>query len=87
MTNQSDSVLYAGVTNDLQCRVAQHRGGENPGFTAQYRCHKLVYYEHRRNALDAIAREKRIKNWSRARKNETYRQAESTCIDLAEDIV
>jgi putative endonuclease len=87
MTNQSDSVLYTGMTNDLQGRVAEHRGGENPGFTAQYRCHKLVYYEHCTNVLDAIAREKQIKNWSRAKKVKLIATLNPRWMDLAEEIL
>jgi putative endonuclease len=87
MTNYTDSVLYTGMTNDLPCRVAQHRSGELPGFTAQYRCHKLIYYEHCTNALDAIGREKQIKNWSRAKKVKLIATLNPRWIDLAEDIL
>jgi serine O-acetyltransferase len=46
MTNELHAVLYIGMTNDLSRRVNEHRSGEIPGFTADYRCHKLVYWEH-----------------------------------------
>ncbi len=39
VTNQLDSVLYIGMTNDLTRRISEHRSGEVPGFTADYRCH------------------------------------------------
>ena len=68
MTNEHDTVLYIGMTNDLAKRVSEHRAGEIPGFTANYRCKKLIYYEHSTDVRDAIAREKQIKNWSRAKK-------------------
>ena len=87
MTNQNEAVLYTGMTNDLPCRVAQHRSGEIPGFTGQYRCHKLIYYEHCTSALDAIAREKQIKNWSRAKKVKLVAIMNPPWIDLAEDIL
>src|SRR5260370_4703190 len=45
MTNQHDSVLYIGITNDLSRRLGEHQSGEIPGFTTDYRCHKLVYHE------------------------------------------
>ena len=38
------------------------------GFTANYRCKKLIYYEHCTDVRDAIAREKQLKKWSRAKK-------------------
>jgi predicted GIY-YIG superfamily endonuclease len=43
MTNKLDTVLYIGMTNDLTRRVSEHQSGEIPGFTADYRCHKLVF--------------------------------------------
>jgi putative endonuclease len=66
--NKHDSVLYVGMTNDLAHRIGEHRSGEIPGFTADYRCRKLIYYEHCTNVLDAIAREKQLKKWSRSKK-------------------
>ena len=56
VTNEHDNVLYVGMTNDLERRITEHRAGEIPGFAADYRCGKLVYYEHCTNVLDAIAR-------------------------------
>jgi putative endonuclease len=87
MTNDNDSVLYTGMTNDLVDRVGEHRTGEIPGFTARYRCHKLIYYEHCTNALDAITREKQIKNWSRAKKVQLIITLNPRWIDLAQDIL
>jgi predicted GIY-YIG superfamily endonuclease len=43
VTNEHDSVLYVGMTNDLARRISEHRAGEIPGFTADYRCGKLIY--------------------------------------------
>ena len=68
VTNERGSVLYIGMTNDLARRISEHRAGEIPGFTADYRCRKLVYYEHCTDVRDAIAREKQLKKWSRAKK-------------------
>jgi putative endonuclease len=67
-TNQSNRVLYAGVTNDLVRRIAEHREMKIPGFTSKYRAHKLVYYEFFEQPDVAIAREKQIKAGSRAKK-------------------
>src|SRR2546423_6104993 len=68
VTNEHDSVLYVGMTNNLARRIAEHRAGEIPGFTADFRCRKLVYYEHCTDVRDAIAREKQLKKWSRRKK-------------------
>jgi putative endonuclease len=65
VTNRNHSVLYVGVTNSLSRRAWQHREGTGASFAAAYRCTKLIYYEHYRNARDAIARETQLKKWSR----------------------
>ena len=61
-------VLYIGMTNDLQRRVEEHKSGLIPGFTQRYKTGKLVYYETHTRPTDAIAREKELKGWLRARK-------------------
>lgn len=60
--------IYTGVTNDLLRRVWQHKNKQTPGFTTKYDCTMLVYYEATDDIRDAIEREKRIKDWLRARK-------------------
>ena len=44
MTNESRT-LYAGVTNDLNRRIYEHRHQLIPGFCSKYQIKKLVYYE------------------------------------------
>jgi putative endonuclease len=61
MTNWRNSVLYTGVTSNLQARVFEHKEGLVPGFTSRYYIKKLVYFEECADALSAIAREKQIK--------------------------
>ncbi|MGB8683046.1 MAG: GIY-YIG nuclease family protein [Candidatus Binatus sp.] len=61
-------VLYIGVTNNLERRVKEHREGLIPGFTKKYRVRRLLYFEQFERAAEAIAREKQIKGWKRARK-------------------
>ena len=68
MTNRSRVVLYTGITNSLMRRVWQHQNGEIEGFTKTYKVNRLVYYERFNDPRDAIAREKEIKGWRRARK-------------------
>ena len=65
MTNQWDTTLYVGVTNNLRRRVEEHRAGVIDAFTKQYQIKKLIYFEEFGTAYDAITREKKLKNWHR----------------------
>jgi putative endonuclease len=67
LTNDRQTVLYTGVTNDLPRRIGEHRAGFG-GFTSRYNLHKLVYFEEFHEINDAIAREKQIKGGSRRKK-------------------
>ena len=77
-------VLYTGVTGDLLRRVAEHRSGQRDGFTARYRVSRLVYFETTENVRSAIAREKEIKRWSRAKKIKLIRSMNPRWRDLSE---
>ena len=68
LTNQNKKVLYIGVTNDLSRRLKEHFEGKAPGFTQQYKCRYLIYYELFQFIEDAIAREKELKSWRREKK-------------------
>jgi putative endonuclease len=59
--------LYVGVTGNLEVRVDQHRQRIS-GFTAKYNVTRLVHFEETDDVSSAIAREKRIKGWTRAKK-------------------
>ena len=60
--------IYIGMTNNLRRRVFEHKNGLVEGFTQQYRCHRLVYYESFDDVAKAIDREKQLKRWSRVKK-------------------
>jgi putative endonuclease len=68
LTNKRHTVLYTGVTSDLQKRIYQHRMKLVAGFTSRYNVDKLVFYEVADNPDAAISREKQIKGGSRAKK-------------------
>ena len=68
LTNQSNSVLYIGITNDLKRRLREHQNETVEGFTKRYHLHKLVYYETFSHPQEAIAREKQLKGWRRNKK-------------------
>lgn len=70
LTNRYKTVLYIGVTNDLEVRIEQHFEGENAkSFTKKYKCFYLVHYERYQYINDAIDREKELKGLSRKKKD------------------
>lgn len=61
--------LYVGFTNVLKQRVWQHKTNLNPdSFASKYNCKKLVYFEEFKYVLDAIGREKEVKNGAERRR-------------------
>ena len=70
ITNPNRTVLYTGMTNDLKRRLSEHKENRgNPStFAGRYSCYHLLYYEWYQYVWDAIRREKRIKKWSRDKK-------------------
>jgi putative endonuclease len=77
--------LYIGVTSNLEHRVAQHKEGVLGGFTARYRCHRLVWFERYSWVGQAIVREKELKGWLRVKKIALIEQSNPTWIDLTEE--
>src|ERR1051325_2601257 len=75
--------LYIGVTNNLERRMFEHVTGSGD-FTARYRITRLVYYEIARHPMQAINREKEIKNLLRARKIRLIESVNPAWNDLAE---
>ena len=66
MTNKTNSVLYIGVTENIEERVKEHKLKKYPNsFTAKYNCNKLVYFEEHEIADTALKREKQLKKWKR----------------------
>jgi len=84
MTNAHRNVLYVGVSNSLERRVWQHKNHALSGFTDQYNCTLLVYIEHFTEVKDAIAREKQIKGWTRAKKDTLIATQNPSWTDLAD---
>ena len=75
--------LYTGVTSNLARRLYQHRSGLIAGFTGRYAVHRLVHVETATSPRDAIAREKQIKRWTRAKKIALIEAANPTWEDLS----
>ncbi|HLD86020.1 MAG TPA: GIY-YIG nuclease family protein [Patescibacteria group bacterium] len=85
LTNAKNTVIYTGVTNDLRCRIEEHKYGQGSSFTAHYRVIKLVYYEEFATIYDAIRREKQIKAGSRSKKVHLIEQLNPTWKELAQE--
>jgi len=76
-------VLYTGVTNDIVRRVDEHKRGPILGFTRKYLVTRLVYFERFAEVRAALAREKEIKGWVRARKIQLIEERNPTWEDWA----
>ncbi len=83
LANKINTVLYIGVTNNLERRVYEHKNKLIAGFTQKYNVNKLVYYETASNVKDAIAREKQLKRWRREKKDELIRSMNPSFNDLS----
>ena len=70
LTNKGHSVLYVGVTNNLERRIYEHKHHLISGFTDRYNVEKLVYFETTSDVKVAIQREKEIKGWTRKKKEQ-----------------
>ncbi len=82
ITNQNNTVLYIGVTNNLERRVYEHKNELIEGFTQKYHLHKLVYNEQYNDVNDAIRREKQLKRWRREKKDNLIKSVNPNWIDL-----
>lgn len=70
LASRPNGAIYIGVTSDLIKRVYQHINEITKGHNSKYNIKRLVYYEVCGNAEEAILREKRLKKWTRAMKND-----------------
>jgi len=77
--------FYTGITGNIYRRVIQHKTGEIDGFTKKYNINRLVYYETFNYVNNAIAREKQIKAWTRAKRLALIKTMNPSWQDLAKD--
>ena len=84
ITNQSNKVVYIGVTNDVHRRLEEHRLGVNDSFSKKYVLNKLVFCEKHDNPEEAIAREKQLKKWIRKKKEILISSVNPDWEDLSE---
>ena len=86
ITNRNNTTLYIGVTSNLPQRIYQHQEKQVDGFSKKYNLYKLVYFEQFNTMEDAICREKRLKNWRRAWKEDLISKHNPNWVDLYFDI-
>ena len=87
LASKRNGTLYTGVTSDFVQRVWQHEDGVVEGFTKRHRVHMLVWFEIHDTMVNAIAREKAIKEWKRTWKIELIENSNPTWRDLYGEIV
>lgn len=85
LTNDRQTVLYTGCTEDLKKRLIHHRRRLIPGFTKKYNVHQLVYFEKLESIEVARLRERQIKNMSRAKKEALIKSINESWKDLLEN--
>ncbi len=68
MQSPSRRALYIGMTNNLRKRVWEHKNHIREGFSDDYNCTRLVYWESYDDVIRAIHREKQLKRWRREKK-------------------
>jgi putative endonuclease len=86
MTNNANTVIYTGVTNNLQKRIFEHKEKLVEGFTKKYNIVKLVYFEQFDDIKNAIEREKQIKGGSRKKKINLIKSINPEFKDLYNDL-
>ncbi|MFU7528165.1 GIY-YIG nuclease family protein [Qipengyuania sp. ASV99] len=86
MANRRNGTIYVGVTSNLPQRAYQHREGLIEGFTKQYGCKLLVWFERHDTMESAILREKQIKAGNRKAKLALIEADNPQWSDLFEDI-
>lgn len=65
----NDNSLYVGVTSDVERRLMEHNAGKYPdAYTYSRRPVKLVFYQEFTEPNQAIEFEKKIKKWSKQKK-------------------
>jgi putative endonuclease len=76
--------LYIGMTGDLLKRIFEHKRKIRSGFSSTFNCNRLVWFERFVSPEGAIAREKQLKGWIRAKKIALIEKANPAWSDLSE---
>jgi putative endonuclease len=85
MQSVSRRCLYIGMTSNLRKRVWQHKNHMYDGFSDDYNCTRLVYWQSFDDVANAIDREKQLKRWRREKKEWLIVRRNPHWKDLAAD--
>jgi len=68
ITKNQNRAFYTGITSDLERRLKEHLRGKGGHYTKRNRPQKLLYTEKFSSRVEAEARERQIKRWSKKKK-------------------
>ena len=86
LASRPHGAIYIGCARDLRQRVEQHRAGVVASHTKRYQIHRLVYFEEHQTLEAALLREKQLKRWKRAWKDELIAQINPDWWDIGDQI-
>lgn len=87
ITNHTNSTFYIGITNHIARRIYEHKNELIDGFSKKYKLKKLVFTEEYKTSIEALAREKQLKNWHREWKVNLIKIINPKLRDLSEDLI
>lgn len=84
ITNYKNTVFYTGITNNLSKRVWEHKKSVNKdSFSSKYRLYKLLWFEEFSDPNEAIAVEKKVKDYRREKKINLIKRINPDFVDLS----
>ena len=85
ISNETNKLLYIGVTNDIKRRLYEHKNKLIKGFSSRYNLKKLLYVERTEDVISAIEREKKLKKWRREKKEFLIKTINPDYVDLSKE--
>ena len=86
LSNKKNGFIYIGMTSNLAKRVWEHKNEVVEGRTKKYSIKRLVYYEVHDNSEVAAHRERKLKRWRRAWKNDLIEEQNPDWNELYHEI-
>ena len=86
LASRPHGAIYIGTARDLRQRIEQHRMGSVDNHTKRYQIHTLVYFEQHDTLGAVLTREKRLKRWLRAWKDELIEEVNPQWRDITDQI-